>query len=67
MEKIKIEKFYTPREIFELGVITNRKGKPDYSLILRLIKAGKLRAKNFGCGKKPQYRVKGSDLIKFLS
>lgn len=37
------EKFYSPREIADLGLITNSKGKPDYNFVLRLIKRGELK------------------------
>jgi hypothetical protein len=72
-QEIDPNKFYTPREISENGWIrrpSNRGGKNNtsYDLILKLIKIKKLNANNFGMGEKnPYYRIKGSDLLDYLS
>lgn len=51
MIKIKTKKWYTPREIVNLGLIESpRKSGADstYLYILRLIERGNLQAKNYG-------------------
>jgi hypothetical protein len=42
------EKLYKPRQIAELGLITNSKGVSDYWFVLKLIKSGRLKAHNYG-------------------
>jgi hypothetical protein len=63
------EKYYSPREISQKCWITNSNGeeaKTNYDQVLRLIRFGKLPARNFGLGKTPYYRVKGIDLLNYL-
>jgi hypothetical protein len=67
--EIDLEKYYSPRKIAENFWITNgrgEEGKSNYDQVLRLIRFGKLPAKNFGLGKTPYYRVKGIDLLNYL-
>jgi hypothetical protein len=63
--------WYKPRTIAENGwiVAPNRKGKSwigSYAYILKLIKAGKIKAKNWGLGQTPYYRINGREILKFL-
>lgn len=56
MKRIYGRDWYTPMQIAELGLIQNSKGdkatvKGNYNFILELIKAGRLRAKNYSVGK----------------
>jgi hypothetical protein len=53
------KKWYTPMEIVKLGLIQNSKGgrstvSGNYSYVLKLIKTGKLRAKNYSTGTQRQ-------------
>jgi hypothetical protein len=38
------KEYYSPKEIAQMGLITNSKGKPDYGFVLRLVKRGELEA-----------------------
>lgn len=58
-------KYYTITELMELGEqsffpITNR------ATILKLIETGKLKAQDYGTGDKPNWQVKGEDVLTFL-
>ena len=57
------KQWYRPREIAELGLILNSRGKSDYNFILELIKSGRLRAKNYSTGKVRQYWLVPEDEI----
>lgn len=54
-------KYYKPREIARLGLITNSTGghnvESNYNFILKLIKSGKLKAKNYSVGPTPYWLV----------
>lgn len=57
MSKIQPAKFYKPRDIAKLGLITNSKGKGDYLFTIRLIKEGKLKAVDYARGNRPFWLV----------
>lgn len=42
MIEVRGDRYYQPREVADLGLITNSKGKKDYRFILRLIEKGLL-------------------------
>jgi len=65
-KEIMPEAYYRPREIAENNWMIGYRGKNAYYYILKLIKLGRLRAKDFGLGKTPYYRVLGSDLLRYL-
>lgn len=56
-------KEYTPREIYKGKFILNTVGNSDYRYILRLINAGKLRARIVSIGTQKYYVVKGEDIL----
>ena len=70
LEQIKLEvvpdEYYRPMQIAKYHWMIWYEGKNAYYYILKLIQKNKLEAKNFGLGKTPYFRVKGSDLINFL-
>lgn len=61
MRKIEGKKWLRPREIAVQGLIKNSTGgdnvDSNYNFILNLIKAGKLKAKNYGLGATPYWLV----------
>ena len=58
---------YKPREIANNGWIKNSKGNSDYYYIIKLIKAGQLRARNYCLtGNSDWWLVKGQDIINYL-
>jgi hypothetical protein len=59
------DKEYNPSEIASNGWIKNTKNKNDYKYILRLIKYGKLRARNVCLTGKKYFKVLGSDIIRY--
>lgn len=61
------EVYYKPSEIARKRWITSKgKGKASYYYILKLIKNGKIKARNFGLGETNYYRIRGMDILKFL-
>ena len=58
-------KFYTPPEIAELGQQGFFPIK-NAATVRKLIEIGKLKASNMSSGKKPQWQVKGEDLLAAL-
>jgi hypothetical protein len=56
---------YNPSQIVEHGWITNTRNKPDYRYVLRLIKYGKLRARNVCLTGAKYFKVLGEDIIKY--
>ena len=67
MKKIITNNWYRPSEIAQNGWIKNSKGKGDYMLVLKLIRKGRLKARNFGLGLTPYYRILGSEIIRYLN
>lgn len=65
-KEVKPNLWYYPQTIAKKSWIVNSKGKGDYFYILKLIKKDCLRAKNFGLGKVPYYRIKGSEILRFV-
>lgn len=64
-KKIDPEKFYTPKEIAELGILTASTPDTKRQVLLRHIRDGKLPALNLGGDKKPRYAVQGKHLIAY--
>ena len=61
------EVYYKPSEIAKKKWITsNGTGKASYYYILKLIRNGKINARNFGLGETNYYRIRGSEILKFL-
>lgn len=64
-KKINPEKFYAPKDIVELGVLTASTPDTKRQMLLRHIREGKIEAMNLGGDKKPRYVVQGKNLIKY--
>lgn len=68
MRKIEGKKWYKPREIAVLGLIKNSTGgdnvESNYNFILKQIKAGKLKAKNYSVSEVVPYWMVSEDEIK---
>lgn len=59
--------WYRISTLVQMNVIPNTLGKPDRLYIHRLIKLGRLPARDFGNGKKqPLYMVKGQDILNYI-
>ncbi len=56
---------YNPSEIVKHGWIKNTKQKADYRHVLRLIKDGKLQARNVCLTGHKYFKVRGADIIKY--
>jgi len=71
ISKIEIEKWYTPREIVDLGVITDKDRKYMYDFVLKAIRNNKLKAKDISIKKRKKkygvYKVRGLDLMEFVN
>ena len=67
MKKIDLEKFYTPNEIVELGIMTANSADTKKQMLLRFIREGRIEAKNLGGGNKPRYVVQGKHLVEYLN
>lgn len=70
MRTIRNQKWYRPREIARLGLIQNSSGSNNeagnYNFILNLIKAGKLKAKDYSStGRQPYWLVPESEIDKY--
>ena len=63
--KIDPEKFYTPKDIESLGVMTASTPDTRRQMLLRFIRQGRIEALNLGSEKKPRYAVQGKNLIKY--
>lgn len=73
MREVYDQKWYTPLEIARLGLIKNSRGDQasvlgNYNFILKQIKAGRLRAKNYSTGtKRPNWLVSEEEIKRFLN
>lgn len=52
MKSIEGKRWYRPKEIADLALITNSRGKGDYNFVLQLIRSGRLRARDYATGPK---------------
>lgn len=67
MLKVKPEKFYTPKEIVEGGIIkVGSNTDTQRQMLLRFIRDGKITAVNLGGDRKPRYVVQGKHLTEYL-
>lgn len=64
-QKIDPEKFYTPSEACELGVISGKSPNVRRQMLLRNIRDGKITAINVDSQKKPRYVVQGKHLLDY--
>lgn len=70
LKNIDLEKWYTPREISSLGVITDKDRKYVYDFVLKAIRNKRLLAKDISIRKNSKYgvyKVRGIDLMDFVS
>lgn len=66
-KEINPEEFYRPRQIAQNHWILWYQGGNAYLYILRLISKKRIKAKNFGFGKTPYFRILGSELLRFIN
>ena len=66
-KKVNLEKFYTPNEIVELGVMTAPTTDGQKQMLLRYIRDKKIVAVNVGGDRKPRYLVRGKDLVEYMN
>lgn len=64
---IEKEKFYTPKEIAEMDLYLTKTKITKIQMILRLIRSGKISAKNLATEKQRRYVVLGKDLLEFIN
>ena len=66
---IQPDKYYTPPELAKGGIPNWGEGSVNTKkmLILRHIKAGKLKARNIQTEKKPRYIILGKDVLEYIS
>lgn len=69
MKNIKInpEKFYTPKEIVKLGIMTASTPDTQRQMLLRFIREKRITATNLGGEKKPRYVVQGKHLSDYMT
>ena len=65
IKKIDPEKFYTPKEIVGLGIMSAKTVDTQHQMLLRFIRQRRIEAKNLGGDKKPRYVVQGKHLISY--
>ncbi len=66
IEKLNDDAMLEPNEIIAMRAITNTHLLPSVFTLYRLIKSGKLPARDLSAGNKPRYFVKGRDLKDFI-
>lgn len=63
------KKWLRPREIAKLGLIKNSTGgdnvESNYNFILKLIKTGKLKARDYSHAEKPYYLVSEDEIKRY--
>lgn len=67
VENIDPNRWYKPSEIAKNKFIVNSVNKADMYFVLKLIRRGKLKADNYATETKPFYRVRGSEIIRFIN
>ncbi len=63
--KINPEKFYTPKEIVKLDIMSASNADTKHQMLLRFIRENRITAINLGGDKKPRYVVQGKHLIEY--
>lgn len=66
-KQIKEEKFYTPNEVVELGIMKANTIDTKKQMLLRFIRQGRIESKNVGGKNKPRYLIQGKDLIQYMN
>lgn len=66
-KKIDLEKFYTPKEIVDLGIMTASTTDTQRQMLLRFIRTKRISAVNLGGDKKPRYVVQGKHLVEYMN
>lgn len=67
IKKINPDKFYTPKEIIDFGIMTASSEDTKRQMLLRFIREKRLEAVNLGGDKKPRYVVQGKHLIEYVN
>ena len=57
--------YYTPREVLQLS-LSGYFPVRSRTTLQKLIKSGKLKTVSYGTGKRPYYKIKGEELLRFL-
>ena len=65
IKKINAEKFYTPKQIADMGIMTAKTSDTKRQMLLRMIREKRIVAVNLGGDKKPRYVVQGKELIQY--
>lgn len=66
--KIDAEKFYSPLEVVNMGVILNTSMLPCRFTLYRLLRNKTIKAIKIGSGtSKARYKVQGKDLLSFIN
>jgi hypothetical protein len=58
--------WYRLSKISEMGWITNTNGDKEWKYVWRLVRDGKLKARNFSMPNKPLWRVRGETIIAYI-
>ena len=66
-KKIDLEKFYTPNEVVELGIMKAPETDSKKQMLLRYIREKKINAVNVGGDKKPRYLIQGKNLVEYTN
>lgn len=61
------EKFYTPKEIIDLGIMSAKNNDTKRQMLLRYIREKRIEAVNVGGEKKPRYIVQGKSLSEYMN
>lgn len=65
LNKIKEDKFYTPKEIIKFGIMSAKTDDTKKQMLLRHIRDNKIEALNLGTDARPRYVVRGKELIDY--
>lgn len=65
-KRINAEKFYTPNDMVQMGIMTASNKDTQKQMLLRFIREGRIESLNLGSDKKPRYVVQGKNIIKYM-
>jgi hypothetical protein len=67
-KKVDADKYYSPVEIINMGLILNTSMQPCKFTLYRLIRNGTIKATKVGSGNQfARYKIKGSEIITFIN
>lgn len=67
MKKINPKKFYTPKEVLSLGIMTASNEDTQKQMLLRAIRQKKVVALNLGTDKRPRYVLQGKHITEYAN